>query len=110
MVEEGWFWTGARRLLSLFLYGQTLSSWEAAVRERRGEKLRYRYYLGRERAEEDKVRIWAFWDGKKWVEKELRARIFRSYFGAWWKAFWLSGLPDIIIMRRPYSPREWAPE
>lgn len=110
MSEElGPFWTMARRWLMVLLFGNSLSSWEAAVREHRGEKLKYRYYLGRERAEEDRVRIVAFWDGREWSEKELRARTFRTYLGAWCKAWIMAADPAIIIMKRPYSPRDWSP-
>lgn len=112
MTELGPFWTGARRWLMILMFGNSLSTWEAYVREHRGEKLKYRYYLGLERAEwepEPRVRIWAFWDGKEWNEKELRAQTYRTYVGAWWRAFVMAKHPDIVIMKRPYSPRDWSP-
>lgn len=116
----------ARRILMLFTYGMSMGTWEAYQAQARDQKVRWCYFLGVERAEWELakeqgegnevryrngwIRIFGFWDGKTWNEKELRARTWRSYFLAWWKAFLMAENPDIVIVRKPYSPRDWRPE
>lgn len=104
------FQVSLRRVLLVFMYGMSLASWDSYFRERDGSKVRSRYFLVIQRAVKNPpgLRLARFWSGRRWVKKELRARTY-SYLGAWCRAFWMARMDDIVIMRRPESPREWCP-
>lgn len=104
-----------RAIIWISKLGEFCPTWDAYQLERKGIKpARWSYILGYEVSEwepEPRVRIAGYWDGQSWRQEELRARTM-SYWGAWWRSFLLAGTCDlrIIMLRRPYSPREWSPK